>query len=642
MLAPRVLPGAVVELRHLRYLVAVADAGTFVRAAELLRVAQPALTRQIHDLEEVLGVTIFAEGARKATLTPAGEACVRVARHVLKDLARAIARARLSKRGLAGQCVLMSGPLPVMSGFVARVIKRMKQKYPGISIEVQEGGMSGQWTALADAQADVGLGVPPTPEFPTLAYELQYVELIDTVLVAPEHPLAAMESVGLADLAQHQFLALDGHPEKLQQAVVGEMKRLRLRHSPPRQFSSFESLQVHIRAGQGWSLIPGVMVSGLRPLVGVRIRDFRAPFRNARIWRRTDQRPVVHTLLAELRAMEQESREGSVAGPTTSAPEPEEFISSRLELRHLLSFIAVAEYGSMGRAAEEVGITQPALSRQMRDLEYDVGVPLMQRESRGVALTDAGEDFLDSARGVLSLVEHLPREALRAHRGAAQNRCLIGVVPHPFVDRVLVSAINDLETRGERVRVGTRGIPTPMQSAALRNSEIDLAIGHAFPVPGPSTESRGLIVTRLFSEEMNTVLVAAGHPLAQRTEIRTMELVDVPFLYPARAFFPRMYDALHQRLADVGLTPRVDDTYDGLHIMWAMAAQGLGWTLGWTSHLTEPPAGLRAIPLLDFTMPWGVELVYRQDESRVSILAAIDAIVDCANHLNAKQLPEVR
>src|SRR4051812_20998002 len=78
------------ELRHLRYLVAIADAGTFVRAAEVLRVAQPALTRQIHDLEKELEVELFDSQARKATLTAAGEACVRLARHVIQDTEHAV------------------------------------------------------------------------------------------------------------------------------------------------------------------------------------------------------------------------------------------------------------------------------------------------------------------------------------------------------------------------------------------------------------------------------------------------------------------------------------------------------------------------------------------------------------------------
>src|ERR1051325_9525962 len=98
------------ELRHLRYLVAIADAGSFVRAAEQLRVAQPALSRQIHDLEEELKVELFRSGARKATLTNAGDSCVRLARHVIQDTEAAVRRARLSNVRVAGRCVLLEGP----------------------------------------------------------------------------------------------------------------------------------------------------------------------------------------------------------------------------------------------------------------------------------------------------------------------------------------------------------------------------------------------------------------------------------------------------------------------------------------------------------------------------------------------------
>src|SRR3954468_7784506 len=79
------------ELRHLRYLVAIADAGAFVRAADVLHVAQPALTRQMHDLEAELKAPLFDPGARRATLTLSGRACVRLARHVIHDTEQAVA-----------------------------------------------------------------------------------------------------------------------------------------------------------------------------------------------------------------------------------------------------------------------------------------------------------------------------------------------------------------------------------------------------------------------------------------------------------------------------------------------------------------------------------------------------------------------
>lgn len=126
------------ELRHLRYLAAVADAGTFTKAAAVLRVAQPALTRQVHDLERELNAALFTPGARKATLTPAGEVAARMAKQVLHDTDRAVQRARLSNRGLAGRCLVSCGPYPVAVGFVARLLHRMRAKYPGIHLVLSE------------------------------------------------------------------------------------------------------------------------------------------------------------------------------------------------------------------------------------------------------------------------------------------------------------------------------------------------------------------------------------------------------------------------------------------------------------------------------------------------------------------------
>jgi len=98
-----------VELRHLRYFIAVAEDSTMVAAAKRLRIAQPALTRQIHDLEREIGVDLFERGAKGMELTPAGDVCLVSARHILSRLQSAIELARGSSRGVVGRCVLLGG-----------------------------------------------------------------------------------------------------------------------------------------------------------------------------------------------------------------------------------------------------------------------------------------------------------------------------------------------------------------------------------------------------------------------------------------------------------------------------------------------------------------------------------------------------
>src|ERR1043166_4924348 len=126
------------ELRHLRYLVAIADAGSFSRAAETLRVAQPALTRQIHDLEAELDAELFDPAARRATPTETGDACVRLARHVIQDTEAAVRRARMSSVGVMGRLVISAGPIPLRTGIVPALVERIAAKYPGISLQIEE------------------------------------------------------------------------------------------------------------------------------------------------------------------------------------------------------------------------------------------------------------------------------------------------------------------------------------------------------------------------------------------------------------------------------------------------------------------------------------------------------------------------
>src|SRR5688500_7233756 len=118
------------------------------------------------------------------------------------------------------------------------------------------------------------------------------------------------------------------------------------------------------------------MMSRFPPLVGVPIAGFTVPFQTARIWRRSETRPAVHTVLNELRAIAQEST-GIVHPASPAAAHTDDAgrqMPARLELRHVRSFAEVAKWGSFGRAAAARHVSQPALSRQMRDLEQDLRV----------------------------------------------------------------------------------------------------------------------------------------------------------------------------------------------------------------------------------------------------------------------------
>ena len=623
------------ELRHLRYLVAVADAGTFVRASEHLRVAQPALSRQINDLEKELKVELFEEGARKATLTDAGHAAVRLARHVIDDTERAIGRARMSDEGQLGECSITCGPVPLAVGMVGQLVARMRVRHPAIRIRIVEGAFPLAWDMIANGEVDLGLATAPPTSYQQLLSETQFIHAVDTAILPHEHPLATRDAVSLAELNSTTYLGLDTPApdiESIRDMLLRELKRQKLDTRNVRLLSSIESVMAHIRAGQGWTLMPRLFAPKLAPLAGIPISDFEAPFRTVRIWRRADTRPVIRTVLTELRAL-QELGLDEAEMMQTPAPDavPPEFIPARLDLRHLRSFLLVAEHGSLGRAAEALELSQPALSRQMRELEYDVGVQLLVRVTRGVELTPAGEALQSDARGILTIVDRLPAEVRRAKRGSQERRCVIGCVPHPHVDTIIALTVAEMESRSPRVRVGTRGVESPAQPAALTSGEIDLATGFRYPARVPTGNEFARVP--LFDDEMSFAILAKNHVLAARSEVSLAELAATPFLWGPRRFFPALYDVVMHQFELANVRPRVEGEYAGLQTVWSLAAQGLGWTLGWKGMAHQPPPGTAMVRITDYRLPWGADLIYRKDESRAPILATIDAIVESARQL---------
>src|SRR5262245_13582628 len=150
------------ELRHLRYLIAVAEEGSFVAAAARLQLAQPALSRQIRDLEQEIGTELFLRESSGTSLTASGEQCARTARAILDDVRDAIQRARLAEHGLVGRCVLGAGKYPLWNGLLARIVEQAHNDYPGVDVVVQEFSSENQWQALANAEVDIAFGTAPS------------------------------------------------------------------------------------------------------------------------------------------------------------------------------------------------------------------------------------------------------------------------------------------------------------------------------------------------------------------------------------------------------------------------------------------------------------------------------------------------
>jgi DNA-binding transcriptional LysR family regulator len=165
---------------------------------------------------------------------------------------------------------------------------------------------------------------------------------------------------------------------------------------------------------------------------------------------------------------------------------------------------------------------------------------------------------------------------------------------------------------------------TPAMPAELRAGRVDVGVLHASPLG--AAEEQGLERRRLTTDLLNCALVAANDPLATRRELDLRDLADVPFLFPDRAFQPALYDEIFDLFDQLGFRPRVDATYQGLRTIWTLVAEGHGWAMGFASQCDAPPAGTAAVPLDRFSMPWGLDLLVREDESRSLVLDVADRL----------------
>src|SRR5947209_5412141 len=184
------------ELRHLRYFVAVAEELSFRGAAEKLHMAQPPLSAQIKGLEQELRVRLFERTTRTVRLTHAGRVFLEEARSVLAASAQAEQRARDAQHGLAG--TLRVGIIaPVAGAWLAAILRRFRQRFPGVQLSLFDLTSTEQLRRLRVGELDAGLLRPPVG-FPQLDY--QFVDESQQVLALPTgHPLARKRKLDWKD-----------------------------------------------------------------------------------------------------------------------------------------------------------------------------------------------------------------------------------------------------------------------------------------------------------------------------------------------------------------------------------------------------------------------------------------------------------
>jgi DNA-binding transcriptional LysR family regulator len=221
-----------------------------------------------------------------------------------------------------------------------------------------------------------------------------------------------------------------------------------------------------------------------------------------------------------------------------------------MELRHLRYFLAVAEELNFRRAAEKLGMAQPPLSSQIKDLEDEIGAQLFRRLPRGAALTEAGEAFLAEVRVVFGQIEYAKKMALRGALGEL-GRLRVGFTGSAAFSEIVPKIIRSFRRAYPKVDLTLAELNTVQLLEQLRLRLIDAV----FIRPG-SSAPEGLTVTPL-PEDAMMVVIPSSHRLANEYAISLKDLKDEPLVLHSRDLGPGLYDEVIDACRRAGFEPNI-------------------------------------------------------------------------------------
>jgi DNA-binding transcriptional LysR family regulator len=242
-----------------------------------------------------------------------------------------------------------------------------------------------------------------------------------------------------------------------------------------------------------------------------------------------------------------------------------------MELRHLRYFVAVAGEENVSHAALKLHVSQPALSRQIRDLEDEIGFKLFERSAKSVKLTAAGKTFLTEAQAVLQRAG----EAVKAARAVAtgsHGELHVGYAPSLAV-RILPAALRAFQAEMPHVRVKLHDLSIEEMHAGLREGKLQLAF-----LVRPPAKLRGLQFEPLTHEHIR-LAVAPKHPLAKKRVVTLEEAAHEPFIAYNRIDYPEYPQIFADIFSATKAKPRIAEEHDGVTSLIAAVEAGGGVAL---------------------------------------------------------------
>jgi len=295
-----------------------------------------------------------------------------------------------------------------------------------------------------------------------------------------------------------------------------------------------------------------------------------------------------------------------------------------VELRHLRYFATVGGLLNFTKAAQKLRVAQPALSRQIRDLEEELGVKLLERGPRAAKLTEAGAAFLVEARAVLERADDAVKIARATARGE-RGEIHVGYAPSLTIE-LLPCALHSFHNVAPGVHVKLHDLSSEEMLCGMSEGKFSLCL-----VARPEKSSMRGLKFELLQEYPICVGVPARHKLSRAKAVKLEQLLGEPLVAYSRTEYPEYHAMLKELFTPTGSTPRIAEEHDSAPSLIAAAGIGRGFIIGPACLGMLAGARLKFRPLSPAPLP--VQLGALYDPAKLSsaagkFLASVRAAVE--------------
>ncbi|ABD90116.1 LysR family transcriptional regulator [Rhodopseudomonas palustris] len=287
-----------------------------------------------------------------------------------------------------------------------------------------------------------------------------------------------------------------------------------------------------------------------------------------------------------------------------------------MKIRQIRAFLAVAEDLHFRKAAERLGLTQPALTLAIQALEEEIGVPLLQRDRHDTKLTFAGEVFRGDITEMLASAEQAAERVRRASAGMF-NYLKIGFISTATTARFMPRLISEFRRIHPQVELGLQNHVNVDLLAMIESAALDVAF-----IRLPLVTPHRVEIASVYKER-HVLLLPADHPLTQQPSLRVRDLQNAPFIMYSRRNAPGYHDLIMRTLNSNGINPTIAQEVGEMYTLVALVAAGIGIAVAPISarNYNLPGVVLREASWLPAAE---IGLAFRKDDSRPASRLFID------------------